>query len=145
MAQLDNKIQVAIYSPNGLVYDHKSLGCNMQTDDGGLSILPNHVPIMMSLEIGAVVVTRSDGTKNYIAVDGGVASFEANKLTIMATFAIRARDIDTVQAEIDKQNAEAAMFDAQEEDDSSAYRRAKVQLSRAINQIDISRHLRQKN
>lgn len=144
MAQLDKKIQVAIYSPNGLVYDHKSLGCNMQTDNGGLSILPNHVPIMLSLEIGAVIVTRMDGEKDYIAVDGGVASFEANKLTIMATFAIRARDIDTVQVEIDKQNAQAAMYDAEQKDDSSAYRRAKVQLNRAINQIDISRHRRPK-
>ncbi|MBG9984619.1 ATP synthase F1 subunit epsilon [Aerococcaceae bacterium DSM 111022] len=145
MAQLDNKIQVAIYSPNGLVYDHKSLGCNMQTDDGGLSILPNHVPIMLSLAIGAVIVTRTDGAKDYIAVDGGVASFEENKLTIMATFAIRARDIDTVQVEIDKQNAQAAMYDAEQKDDSSAYRRAKVQLNRAINQIDVSRHRRPKN
>lgn len=139
-----NVIQIAIYSPAGLIYNHRGLGCTLQTEEGGLTILPRHVPVMVSLDIGAVVVKRLDGEPDYIAVDGGVATFEQNTLTIMATYAIRARDIDTAKVEIEKQNAQAAMYDAQQQDDRSAYRRAKVELSRAINQINVSRQRRQK-
>lgn len=136
------KIQVAIYSPDGLVYNHQSLGCTLQTESGDLTILPNHISIMMTLDIGAVIIKRLDEEADYVAVDGGVATFEGNLLTVMATYAIRARDIDTAKVEIEKQNAQAAMFEAQQQDNQSAYRRAKVELSRAINQIAVSRHRR---
>ncbi len=138
-----NYIQIAIYSPAGLIYNHRGLGCTLQTEEGGLSILPRHVPVIVSLDIGAVVVKRLDEMRDFIAIDGGVATFENNKLTIMATYAIRARDIDTAKVEIEKQNAQAAMYDAEQQDDHSAYRRAKVELSRAINQINVSLQRRQ--
>lgn len=130
---------IQIYSPDGMIYDHHGLSCSLQTTDGGITILRKHIPIMVPLTVGAVTVKRRDESLEYIAIDGGVAIFRDNKLLITASFAIRARDIDAAKVEIEKQEATALLYEAENKSDSSQYNRAKIALDRAINQIKISK------
>lgn len=140
MATNQNLLQVNIYSPEGLVYTHYSRGVVVKTTGGEMMIMPNHVPVIASLTVGAVKVLRRDESvkDNFIAINGGVLEMHNNVVEIMATFAIRARDIDEAAAQIDKQVAEAELETAISKEDMVAYRRAQIALSRAINMINVS-------
>lgn len=137
-------MQVTIVSPEGVIYDHRSYSCNVKTTDGGLTIMPNHIPILAALDISAVKVTRLEegNPVDYIAINGGVLSMSNNHLEIISNYAVRARDIDEAQVEIDKQKAEEDMQLALKEKDMRRFKRAKISLERAVNQISVSKHRR---
>lgn len=140
MTKNQDLLQVNIYSPEGLVYTHYSRGVVIKTTGGDMMIMPNHVPVIASLTVGAVKVLRRDESikDNFIAINGGIIEMHDNIVEIMATFAIRSSDIDEAQAHIDKQEAEAALETAVSKEDMIAYRRAQIALNRAINMINVS-------
>ena len=72
--------------------------------------------------------------------NGGVMQMSHNVCEIITSFAIRARDIDEARVELDKQEAEAEMRAAITNEDSQAFKRAKIALERAINMISISKN-----
>lgn len=135
---------VTISSPDGIIYEHRAYSCKVKTTQGGLTIMPNHIPILTPLVISAVKVTRlePEQAEDYIAINGGILSMANNKLEIISNYAVRARDIDEAKVEIEKQKAEEDMAEALREKDSSKFKRAKISLERAINQISVSQHRR---
>lgn len=137
-------LTVSIVSPSGVVYQHRSDSCSVRTLEGGLTILPNHIPILAALDISAVKVQRlEDGSPvDYIAINGGILSMRDNQLEIISNYAVRARDIDAVKVEIERQKAEEDMQKALQEHNKREFERAKIALQRAINQISVSQHRR---
>ncbi|WP_124057534.1 ATP synthase F1 subunit epsilon [Vaginisenegalia massiliensis] len=142
--QEKNKMQVNIYSPRGQVYSHHAYACSVHSVDGGLTILPNHAPILVALDISAVKVRRAtdDDREDYIAVNGGVLEMRNNICEITSNSAFRARDIDEAQARVDKAQAEADLATALSNNDTQAFKRAKIALARAVNMISVSSHRR---
>ncbi len=66
--------------------------------DGQLGILPNHAPLLTTLQPGEIRVDK-DGDESYMAVSGGFLEVIANKVTILADTAERAEEIDVERAE----------------------------------------------
>lgn len=135
-------IQVNIVTPRGVAFTHRALKVSVMTVDGGLTLLPNHIPIVTPLGIGAVSVTRlNNGLVNYIAVNGGILEFSDNVCNIIADTAERARDIDKKRAEDAKEWAEHEIHAAEEMHDEVRLRRAKLALNKAVNRIGVSNRL----
>ena len=137
-------MKVRIYSPQGTVYEHRAHGCSVKAVDGGITLLPNHAPILVALDLGAVKVTRCEEGNpiDYIAINGGVLEMWDNVCEIITNFAIRARDIDEADVLTEKQRAEQDMQSAIASDDTIAFKRAKIALDRAVNMISVSKHRR---
>lgn len=137
------QVNVSIISPQGIIYQGEGGVISLPSTDGGLSILANHIPMIVGLKIGAVKVSpylgAPDSEAEFIAINGGVVEMQDNHCRIMASFAIQAKDIDEARAELNKQKAEAEMQEAINHQDTKAFRRARVALERAINLINISR------
>lgn len=132
-------LTVNIFSPQGEVYSNRAYACRVHSVDGWLTILPDHLPLLTVLDIGAVVVTRlGEGNQDHIAINGGALTFHDNVIDIAATYAIRASDIDEARVKILKNQAEADMQEALNREDKSSYRRAQIALNRALNQIKVS-------
>ena len=108
MAKKHELLQVNIYAPEGLIYTHYSRGVVVKTTDGEMTILPNHIPVITSLTVGSIKVSRRKESMadNYIAINGGILEMHDNVVEITATYAIRSRDIDEGKALIEKQQAE---------------------------------------
>ncbi|HFI0462814.1 TPA: ATP synthase F1 subunit epsilon [Streptococcus suis] len=137
-------MQVKIYSPEGEIYNHRSYSCNVRTLEGGLTLLPNHIPIIAALDISAVKVVRLEegNPTDYIAINGGILSMNNNEIEIITNYAVRARDIDDAKVEIERQKAEEDLEAAKRAHDARAFKRAKISLERALNQISVSQHRR---
>lgn len=140
----EKMIRVNIVTPDGIIYSHRAKWVDVKTIEGGLTLLPNHMPIVTVLDISQVTVKRSTGDdgENYIAVNGGLLEFRDNVCHIVADTAERARDIDVDRAHKTKEWAEHELFDAQHLHDAIRARRARVVLNKAINRIGVSNRLK---
>lgn len=139
MANVQELLKVNIYAPEGLIYTHYSRGVVVKTTGGEMTILPNHIPVITSLTVGSIKVSRREESMadNFIAINGGILEMHDNIVEVTATYAIRSRDIDEGQALIEKQRAEAELETALSNNDTIAHRRARIALSRAINMINV--------
>lgn len=138
---MDDKhiMTVNIVTPDGQVYSHKSTRLITRATDGDLGILPNHLPIIATLQIAKLKVLRADNKneENEIAVNGGYLEFKDNVANIVADSAERARNIDLRRARYAKQRAEKRIQKAKEVHNNDDGRRAEIALARAINRIDV--------
>ncbi len=105
---------------------------NLPSVEGRRGILPNHMPIMIPVEIG-IMETVADGQKKRYAISDGMFYFENNRATLLA---------DTIEdtSEIDRERARLAQKKAQKKLETSSeefeIERARVALQKAINRIN---------
>ncbi|SKA10392.1 F-type H+-transporting ATPase subunit epsilon [Pilibacter termitis] len=134
---------VQVVTPAGVVYDHHANFVLAKTTGGEIGILAHHIPLIAPLTIDEIKVRRidSDTHVDWIAVNGGVLEVRNNFVTIVADSAERERDIDVSRAERAKRRAEREIEEAKATENVDQLRRAEVALHRAINRINVSKHL----
>ena len=103
---------------------------NLPTSEGRRTILANHMPIMMPLQIG-VIETKEAGALKHYAINGGVLYFKDNVAEIVADSIVDVEEIDIEEAEKEK---------AKEEEKLSKARRENERI-RAQNRIDVAENL----
>jgi len=75
---------------------------------GIMGILPNHAPLLTTLQFGVVQI-RKDGEEEDFAVSGGVAEVQPDIVTILADRAENVDEIDIARAEAAQQRAKEYM------------------------------------
>ena len=102
-----NCMQLEIVTPDKLLFSSDEIVyLGLRTNDGGIGIEANHIPVIASLDIAPMKYRLADGTEGYVAICGGFMEMNANKCTILATIAEMADDIDKARAEAAKERAE---------------------------------------
>ncbi|HCT95442.1 F0F1 ATP synthase subunit epsilon [Vagococcus sp.] len=133
------KLHVQIVTPQGMVYESDADFVVGRSADGDIGILPNHLPIIVPLEIDKFRVKRDDKNEDVIAVNGGVMEVRDNQVSILANSAELPSEIDIERAERAKSRAEVHLQRAKETHNVDSQRRAEVALSRALNRINVSK------
>ena len=98
---------------------------------GEFGALRNHIPFLAQLQPGEVKY-RKGGQLEVMVVGGGYAEVLPTKVTILATTAERAQDIDLERARAAKERAEQRLKERQDELD---FLRAEAALQKAIARI----------
>jgi F-type H+-transporting ATPase subunit epsilon len=98
---------------------------------GEFGALRNHIPFLAQLQPGEVKY-RKGGQLEFVAVGGGYAEVLPTQVTILATTAERAKDIDLERAQAAKERAEERLKERREGID---FARAEAALQRAIARI----------
>ena len=98
---------------------------------GEFGALPNHIPFLAQLQPGEVKY-RKGGKLEFVAVSGGYAEVLPTKVTILATTAERAQEIDVERARAAKERAEQRLRERQAGVD---FAKAEAALQRAIARI----------
>ena len=89
---------------------------NVPTSEGRRTILSNHMPIMLSLDLG-VVETLEEGVTNRYVVNGGVLYFENNVAEIVADNVLTLDDIDVERAAKSLEKARISLEKASRENE----------------------------
>lgn len=76
--------------------------------DGEMGILPNHAPVLSTLQMGVIKVRQND-EEHIFTVTGGVAEVQPKIVTVLAEAAENIDEIDISRAEAAKQRAEELM------------------------------------
>ena len=128
-------IDLKIVTPEGRYLEEPVSALHAKSVVGEFTLLPNHMPIVMSLVPCKLTLTLEGGNKEEYAISGGVLHFDENKATLL-TDAIEGK------AEIDIPRAQAAYKRARERiekrDSTTQMQRAELAMQRAINRLSVT-------
>ena len=98
-------IRVEIASQDRMVYEGDADMVLIPGVSGVMGILPNHAPLLSTLNIGIVEV-RLEGREQYFTITGGVVDIQPDIVTVLADAAENVQEIDIARAEAARKRAE---------------------------------------
>ena len=131
---LPTSIELQIVTPDKLLVKEQVDEVQLPGTEGYFGVLPGHTPLLASLAVGEMWY-RKGQEKTYLAIAGGFAEVLPDRVTLLATLAERAEDIDVTRAESAKQRAEGRLAQPHGEVD---YERARLALQKSIIRLQVS-------
>jgi len=109
--------------------------------EGYFGVLPGHAAFLTTLGYGEVMF-RKGREENFLAVLGGFAEVQGDRVIILAECAERPEEIDRDRAERAKQRAEQRLAgrSARGEQEDVNFARALAALSRALARLQVASH-----
>jgi F-type H+-transporting ATPase subunit epsilon len=107
---------------------------------GEMGILPNHAPLLTTLDFGVVRV-RTQGGEEVFTVAGGVMEVQPEIVTILADTAENVAEIDIARAESAQRRAEKYLVEGPPLD-TDEYLRMEAALRRSKLRLDAARRFR---
>jgi len=108
-------LTLEIVTPEARVYSDTIDTVVIPTTEGEVGILPGHIPLVTQIENGELRVTK-DGLTHWLAVSGGFAQVEGDKVSVLAEHAITEEKIDENAVEAALKRAEQQLLEAKEID-----------------------------
>ena len=130
---MESTLQLEIVTPDRVVVSQPVDYIGVPGVEGEFGILPNHIPLLSALSIGALYYRVGDTTE-YVFVSGGFAEVSDNKVTLLAESAERAKDIDQARAQAALERARARLESQQDNVDML---RAQLAMQRALSRLNL--------
>ncbi|SER62367.1 F0F1 ATP synthase subunit epsilon [Salisediminibacterium halotolerans] len=130
-----NTIEANVVTPDGSVFNGQVEMVSVKTPEGGLGILPGHLPLVSLLTIGPVRL-KSAGNIQPVAVSGGFVEVRKDEVNVLAESAELPSDIDITRARAAKERAERRLAEAKKE--NLDFARAELALKRALNRLEVA-------
>jgi len=128
----DNKtIKFEIVTPERTVLKEQVLQATVPTQEGEITILPNHIPLVSILRPGVIEVKNAAGEIEVISCSGGFIEVSTDKIVILADTAERAVELDEVRIEEAKARAEEIKKDKNIDDVKFAEANALIEMQLA--------------
>lgn len=112
-----NFIKFEIVTPEKVVLKEEVLQVTVPTRNGEITVLPNHIPLVASLQPGVIEVKTKTGETEIMSVSGGFIEVLKDKVVILADTAERGAEIDEKRAEEARERAEKIKKEAVHRDD----------------------------
>nr|YP_009549364.1 ATP synthase CF1 epsilon subunit [Scoliosorus ensiformis]AYW16513.1 ATP synthase CF1 epsilon subunit [Scoliosorus ensiformis] len=124
-------LSLRVMAPNRIVWNSEVWEVILSTNSGQIGILPNHAPLLTALDMGVSKI-NTNGQWSAMALMGGFAMVDNNRVTILVNEAERASEIDPDEARKNFQMAEAELVGAEGRrrriEANLRFRRAKARL-----------------
>lgn len=131
-----------IITPEKVVYKDEVSEVVVPTVNGEIAILPNHINLLTQVNPGELIIKKGT-TAQYLAITGGFLEVSSNKISILASYAIKAQDIELARAQEAKKRAEKVMS---EKSTDNELRVAQGELIKAILELRVAtKHRRRVN
>lgn len=103
-------------------------------EEGEFGVLPNHIPFLTKLKVGELRFRVGTNTR-FVAIMGGFAEVLPDHVTILATAAEEATQIDVIRAKAARERAERRLKEAK---DRFEFTRAQAALQRSLARLRIA-------
>ncbi len=103
-------------------------------EEGEFGVLPNHIPFLTKLKVGELRFRVGNNTR-FVAIMGGFAEVLPDHVTVLATAAEEATQIDVIRAKAARERAERRLKEAK---DRFEFARAQAALQRAMARLRIA-------
>ena len=121
-------LHVSVVTPEGAILDAEARSVVFPAYDGEIGILPLHAPLLTEIGIGSLRVTRPDGERITLYVDGGFAQVADDQVTLLTERAAPIADLEPRRAEeAVQQNLHQSLSDEEVVARDRAMERARVQ------------------
>lgn len=109
-------IKFEVVTPERVVSKQQVLQATIPTEEGEITVLPEHIPLVSILKPGVLELKNIDGQIEIIAVSGGFVEVLRDKIVILADTAERAEDLDESLIAAAKEQAEKSKQEAEDKD-----------------------------
>lgn len=130
---LPTSIELQIVTPDKLLVKEQVDEVEIPGTEGYFGVLPGHTPMLASLAVGEMWY-RKGQEKTFLSLAYGFAEVLPDRVTILASLAERAEDIDIARAEEAKRRAEARLVQAKDID----YERARTALIKSLARLQVA-------
>jgi F-type H+-transporting ATPase subunit epsilon len=110
-------LTLEIVTPEARVYSDMIESVVIPTVEGEIGVLPGHIPLLTEVAHGELRVTKN-GQAEFLAVGGGFAQVEGDRVRVLAEHAITESGIDEKAVEAALARAEAQLKEAEDLDPS---------------------------
>lgn len=131
----ESRILLELATPTRLVVSEEVEEVVAPGVEGYFGVLPGHTPFLTSLQSGEVSY-RSGRTEQYLAVSGGFAEVQGDRVIILAETAERPEEIDRERAAQARQRAERRLAGKTAEE--TDYARALGAFTRALTRLHVA-------
>ena len=132
-----SKILLKIIAQDHLVTEAEVDGITLETVNGQITILPNHIPLLSQLKAGEAVVIN-DGKSESMVIAGGFVEVGNNRILILADRVERAEEIDLDRADEARLRAEQRLEAIKDKDDMD-YAKLASQLEKELMRVKVAR------
>ena len=108
---MSNIIKFEIVTPERIVMKEEVRQVTVPTKQGEITVLPDHIPLVASLQPGVIEILKSDNNREVMSLSGGFIEVFKNKVVILADTAERAEEIDIDKSEEARVLAEKSVKD----------------------------------
>ena len=131
-----NQLSLEVVTPHRTVLIEDVDSVTLPGIEGELGILPEHIPLLTTLDTGIISYT-SNGNNKVIAVHWGYAQVEGNSVRVLAELAETAEEIDLQRAKEAEKKAKNMLVSAissktELEDEQSRQKKYEGKLKRSI-------------
>ncbi|MCK9438747.1 MAG: F0F1 ATP synthase subunit epsilon [Patescibacteria group bacterium] len=128
------RIKFEIATPERVVLKEEILQVTVPTQEGEITVLPKHSPLVSVLKPGVLELKKIDGEIEIISVSGGFVEVLLNKVIILADTAERAEEIDIERAEEARKRAEESLKDMRSVD-ASQFAQLAAQIEKELARV----------
>lgn len=133
---MDKKFQVSIYTPYGKYLVAECDYLSVTAAKGVMGVLPNHAPLISTLEISKLIIRNGNNELTY-AIGGGVINIKKDhSVTLLVNSIERSDEIDVERAKESQKRALERINNPNTSEIDIA--RAKSSLLRALNRLSVS-------
>lgn len=124
-------INFEIVTPERTLLKTEILQVIIPTQEGDITVLPEHTPLVSNLKIGVLEITKEDGSIEVMSVAGGFLEVLLDKVVVLADNADRAQELDEEEIEKTRKKAEEALKNLRD-DDKKMFAEISAQLEREL-------------
>ena len=123
-------LTLRVLAPDQSVFDDTADEIILPSTTGLLGILPGHISMVTAIDFGVLRVLRN-GNWDSIALTGGFAEVESNEVTVLVNKAEMGKNIDSVKAEAELEQAKNQFNQTQNQQTSPEKIKAQETLNQA--------------
>jgi F-type H+-transporting ATPase subunit epsilon len=139
---MSKKIKLTIATPLQEVYQNDVDQLTVTTINGEITVLPDHIPLVVPLEIGQVMI-KNDGHEVYHSISGGLLEVRHdNNVIILSNRAENVSSIDIERSKNAIERAEKIM--SQEKLNPDEYVKLEKKIQKELNRVKIASRLGQR-
>lgn len=115
-----SRLSFELTTPERIVLKDAFDAATIPTQEGEITVLPGHIPLVANLAPGMITV-RTSGDESYLAVSGGFVEVQpGSRVIILADTAERAEELDVEKVEEARRRAEKLLTEKRHADEVSS-------------------------
>jgi F-type H+-transporting ATPase subunit epsilon len=123
-------LTLRVLAPDQSVFDDTADEIILPSTTGLLGVLPGHISMVTAIDFGVLRVLKN-GNWDSIALTGGFAEVESNEVTVLVNKAEMGKNIDSVKAEAELEQAKNKLIQAEDKNASTEKFKAQETLNKA--------------
>ena len=90
---MEDNFKLEIISPEKIIFSNDAKMVTLPSYEGDMSVLKNHISIIIFLRPGIIRIQKNDGHFNEFFVQDGTAEYFNDSLVVLSTSAINIKDL----------------------------------------------------